>query len=117
MSGVRSHIAIRKDMNGNRLPYSRDDSSTTLETYKANRSEMIKLEKAQRFDAEKMSKLSEVEKKANAYIDKLKLIEEAEIYSKEGDNEAIKGMEWEGAKVRGVKEGKLYQIVRQVRGG
>lgn len=115
MSDVRSHIAVRKDMNGNRLPHPRDDTSTVLKAYEASRDEMIKMEKAQRFDAEKMSSLSQVEKKANEYVDKLKLIEEAEIYNKEGDSEAIKGMEWEGAKIRGVKKGKLYEIVRQVR--
>ncbi|UZJ55353.1 hypothetical protein CBS101457_004673 [Exobasidium rhododendri] len=116
MSGVRSHIAVVQDLDGNRLPTpnEKSDGVKSQETYQTMRANLIRAEKEQRFDAEKMRSLTDTEKKANAVVERLKKREEADVYSKEGDLGAIIGMDWEGAKERGVKEGELYKIVAEM---
>lgn len=103
-------------MNGNPLPLPGEKTSRTmsLSEYQAQRTQLINEEKSQRFDADKLNHLTEDERKANEVVDRLKREEEASVYNKEGDSEAIKGMEWEGAKLRGVREGTLYRLVRQM---
>jgi len=118
MANIRSHIAVVQDLNGNRLPTPNDrrkDSAMDLKTYQSMRMNLIEAEKQQRFDAEKLSNLTGEEKKANEVVERLKQEEEAKIYNKADDFGAIKGMEWEGAKHRGVMGGELYKIIEKVR--
>jgi adenosine deaminase CECR1 len=116
MANMRSHIAVRRDMNGNPLPLPGNKTSKTMSMseYQAQRTQMIEEEKSHRFDADKLSRLTEEERRANEVVEELKKEEETSIYNKKGDSEAIKGMDWEGAKVRGVREGKLYRLVQQM---
>lgn len=114
MVNVKSHIAVVKDLHGNVI---KSSTNLTIEAYESQRASLVQAEKAQRFDAEKLTRLTDAERLANAIVQQMKDEEDALIYSNPADDAAIKGMDWVGAKERGADKGALYRLVGQVSKG
>lgn len=119
MAGVRSHIA-RIEIDGEAVALDAGHQpETTLEqdvsSYELRRAQLIADEKSRRFDhLKKSTGLSDDEEKADAVVSALRAEERKEIWNREGDLEAFKGMEWQGATSRGARKGRLYDLLRKV---
>lgn len=115
MTGLRSHIAVLETLDGEPLPIAKNGVVASLQAYQASRKSLVEEEIAQRFDADKRRTLTDDEKRADEIVEALKRGEDEHIYNRPGDHSALPGMDWEGAKARGVRNGKLYSVIAKVR--
>lgn len=118
MAGLRSHIA-KVEIEGDVVPGSHSDAPTTLEqdvqAYKQRRAELIADEQSKRFDhLKKSAGLSDLEQSADKIALALRAEERKAIWERQGELEAFKGMEWQGAASKGARQGELYRLLRKM---
>ncbi|PWN34102.1 Metallo-dependent hydrolase, partial [Meira miltonrushii] len=82
--------------------------------YIARRRGLIAHEKQKRFDAEKRTKRTETERKADDYVKQLRKEEIEKVYNNPNDLGMMKGSSWALSKSRGVQNGSLYKLISKM---
>jgi adenosine deaminase CECR1 len=118
---VRSNIAVINEINGMApipgLSGDGDESSLNIyetDEYLARRRGLIAHEKQKRFDAEKRTRRTEAEIKADEYVKQLRKEEIENVYNNPNDLGMIKGSSWALSKSRGVQDGALYKLISEM---